>query len=60
MEKSLLDDCIKITEKILKNKNALPFSEPVDPEAHNCPDYFDIIKNPMDIQTILVFHFLMD
>ncbi|KAL3070935.1 hypothetical protein niasHS_017060 [Heterodera schachtii] len=30
----------------------IPFRYPVDPEQLNIPDYFDIIKNPMDLQTI--------
>ncbi|KAI9249397.1 Bromodomain-containing protein [Phascolomyces articulosus] len=34
-----------------KNKNSLYFREPVDPIALNCPDYFDIIKHPMDLST---------
>jgi hypothetical protein len=28
-------------------------SEPVDPIALGIPDYFDVIKNPMDLGTIL-------
>lgn len=34
------------------NKFASPFLHPVDPVALNIPDYFDIIKNPMDFGTI--------
>nr|CAD2162157.1 unnamed protein product [Meloidogyne enterolobii] len=30
----------------------IPFRLPVDPEQLNIPDYFDIIKNPMDLKTI--------
>eukprot|EP00833_Pecoramyces_ruminatium_P017134 jgi/Orpsp1_1/1191166/evm.model.d7180000083899.1 len=29
-----------------------PFLDPVDPVALNVPDYFDIIKNPMDLTTL--------
>ncbi|ORX50347.1 Bromodomain-domain-containing protein [Piromyces finnis] len=29
-----------------------PFLHPVDPVALNVPDYFDIIKNPMDLTTL--------
>ena len=35
-----------------KNKHSLYFREPVDPIALNCPDYFDIIKQPMDLSTV--------
>ena len=31
---------------------ALPFRYPVDPQALGIPDYFEIIKNPMDLTTI--------
>ncbi len=32
------------------------FSSPVDPIQLNIPDYFDVIKNPMDLGTIKVRH----
>ena len=38
--------------KMQSNKYASPFLHPVDPVALNIPDYFDIIKNPMDFGTI--------
>ena len=38
--------------KMQSNKFASPFLHPVDPVALNIPDYFDIIKNPMDFGTI--------
>ena len=28
------------------------FNLPVDPERENVPDYFDVIKNPMDLGTV--------
>ncbi|EEB07414.2 Swr1 complex bromodomain subunit Brf1 [Schizosaccharomyces japonicus yFS275] len=31
---------------------AYPFYQPVDPVACDCPDYFDIIKHPMDLSTV--------
>jgi hypothetical protein len=38
---------------MLKNhKTAWPFKEPVDPVALNIPNYFEIIKEPMDLQTV--------
>ena len=38
--------------KMQSNKFAQPFMHPVDPVALHIPDYFDIIKNPMDFGTI--------
>lgn len=31
---------------------AYPFLEPVDPVALDCPSYFDVVKNPMDLSTM--------
>ncbi|GFN74631.1 Creb-binding protein, partial [Plakobranchus ocellatus] len=42
-----------IIEKLLKQEpEALAFKNPVDPVALNIPDYFDIVKKPMDLSTI--------
>jgi hypothetical protein len=29
------------------------FSEPVDPSRDNCPDYFKVVANPMDLGTVM-------
>jgi ankyrin repeat protein len=46
----------KIAKKLLgilwKFKGGYHFHMPVDPIKWNCPDYFDIVKNPMDFGTI--------
>jgi hypothetical protein len=42
----------KIITKLLKDPWAPPFETPVDPELLGLPDYFDIIKRPMDLGTI--------
>ncbi|KAI8321285.1 Bromodomain-containing protein, partial [Martensiomyces pterosporus] len=47
--------CLGIVKDFLKKSNfniAYPFLEPVDPVAMNCRDYFDVIKEPMDLSTI--------
>ena len=31
---------------------AIPFRTPVDPQTLNIPDYFEIVKKPMDMSTI--------
>lgn len=45
-------ECVKIIKQLLNHKFAAPFAEPVDPVALQIPDYFDVIKNPMDLGTI--------
>uniref|UniRef100_A0A915DMP2 Histone acetyltransferase n=1 Tax=Ditylenchus dipsaci TaxID=166011 RepID=A0A915DMP2_9BILA len=41
-----------VCEKLYKLDEAIPFRIPVDPEALQVPDYFDIVKQPMDLGTI--------
>lgn len=35
-----------------RTNHAWIFHEPVDPTKLNIPDYFDVVKNPMDFGTI--------
>ncbi|XP_038152690.1 histone acetyltransferase p300 isoform X2 [Cyprinodon tularosa] len=35
-----------------QDPESLPFRMPVDPQLLGIPDYFDIVKNPMDLSTI--------
>lgn len=42
----------KLMNNLWKHKDAELFHKPVDPEELNIPDYFSIIKNPMDFSTI--------
>ena len=52
------DSWEKIAKKIMnilwKMKGAFHFHTPVDPIKWNCPDYFDIVKSPMDFGTVKV------
>uniref|UniRef100_A0A1J3H0T5 Bromodomain-containing protein 4B n=1 Tax=Noccaea caerulescens TaxID=107243 RepID=A0A1J3H0T5_NOCCA len=50
--KQELDDSLTVIKKIMKMEAADPFNVPVNPEALGIPDYFDIIKTPMDFGTI--------
>jgi hypothetical protein len=42
---------IDLVETLKKNKWAPAFLQPVDPVAFGIPDYFDVIKEPMDLNT---------
>ncbi|XP_010470300.1 PREDICTED: bromodomain-containing protein 4 [Camelina sativa] len=50
--KQELEDSLTVIKKIMKMDAADPFNAPVNPEALGIPDYFDIIKTPMDFGTI--------
>ena len=41
-----------MTWKSILQKDAHPFLKPVDVKYSKCPDYFEIIKHPMDLGTI--------
>ena len=41
--------CEYVLSALKKHKHAFPFLEPVDPEILGIPDYFDVIKEPMDL-----------
>merc|ERR1712227_711930 len=42
----------EILPKVQKHKHAWPFQKPVNPKELGLPDYFDVIKKPMDLSTI--------
>jgi len=44
----------KLVPSLCKNANAWPFMAPVDPITLNIPDYYNIIKHPMDLNTVKV------
>jgi transcription initiation factor TFIID subunit 2 len=41
-----------VLEKIQTVQGHVWFAEPVDPERDGCPDYLDIIDDPMDLATL--------
>lgn len=49
----LSTSCKSIITSLMRNRNSYPFLEPVDPIKLGIPSYFDIIKHPMDLGTIL-------
>ena len=44
--------CVQILNVLSTHQWAEPFLQPVDPVALNIPDYFRIIKHPMDLGTV--------
>ncbi|KAF1745285.1 LOW QUALITY PROTEIN: hypothetical protein MXB_1768 [Myxobolus squamalis] len=44
---------IEIIKKILEQTEAIFFNQPVDPIKLNIPDYFAIIREPMDLGTVM-------
>ncbi|KAG8071339.1 hypothetical protein GUJ93_ZPchr0006g41650 [Zizania palustris] len=49
---AILKQCDDILKKLMSQKYSHIFSAPVDAVKLNIPDYFQIIKNPMDLGTI--------
>ena len=50
-----LSFCSSVLRELMKKANAhlnWPFMIPVDPVALNIPDYFEVVKQPMDLSTI--------
>jgi hypothetical protein len=44
--------CARILRRLQQHKSAGPFRLPVDPVALGIPNYFEVIKTPMDLSTI--------
>ncbi|KAK4782253.1 hypothetical protein SAY86_016355 [Trapa natans] len=49
---SLMNQCDTLLKRLMSHQYAWVFNKPVDVKALNIPDYFTIIKNPMDFSTI--------
>jgi len=49
---SIWSQCGTILKALKKTTSSWPFNAPVDPVKLNIPDYFNIIKKPMDLGTI--------
>ncbi|XP_010327090.1 transcription factor GTE4 isoform X1 [Solanum lycopersicum] len=48
----MLKNCRALLERLMKHKHGWVFNQPVDTEGLGLHDYFDIIKNPMDLGTV--------
>ncbi|ETW08266.1 hypothetical protein, variant 1 [Aphanomyces invadans] len=51
-EHPLRSVCAALVTRMIQEEKAPPFSRPVDPVADGCPDYFAVVKHPMDLATV--------
>lgn len=52
MSREDLTGCRNALKKLMVNKHSLVFRQPVDPIRDSAPNYFQIIKQPMDLSTM--------
>ncbi|KAK4768652.1 hypothetical protein SAY87_003793 [Trapa incisa] len=52
VDASLMNQCNTLLKRLMSHQYAWVFNKPVDVKALNIPDYFTIIKHPMDFGTI--------
>lgn len=48
----IIKRCERVLNLVKRHKYSGPFLLPVDPVALSIPDYFDIVKEPMDLSTV--------
>ena len=46
------ESCKKFLDTLIKEPMTVPLRQPVDPVRDQCPNYPEIIKNPMDLSTM--------
>ena len=51
-EQPWIKAALKVTRQLVKLKVAAPFLVPVDPVQLQLPDYWDVVKHPMDLTTV--------
>ncbi|XP_021848554.1 transcription factor GTE4 [Spinacia oleracea] len=52
IDKKLFSKCSSLLQKIMNHKHGWVFNQPVDVKRLGLHDYFDIIKQPMDLGTV--------
>ncbi|KAK8551443.1 hypothetical protein V6N13_119903 [Hibiscus sabdariffa] len=52
MDRCMSQQCSALLKALMKHPAGWVFNQPVDPKALGIPDYFSIIKSPMDLGTI--------
>lgn len=48
----VMNQCETLLKRLMSHQHGWVFNKPVDVKALNIPDYFTVIKNPMDLGTI--------
>ncbi|KAH0479582.1 MAG: hypothetical protein KVP17_001051 [Porospora cf. gigantea B] len=43
---------LRLVDELEKKDDAYIFAKPVDPLKWNCPDYYAVVKHPMDFETV--------
>ena len=44
--------CSYVLQMLMKHKSAYLFNYPINPERDGVPNYFQVIKHPMDLSTV--------
>ncbi|GAA0144834.1 DNA-binding transcription factor [Lithospermum erythrorhizon] len=52
LDRGIKQQCANMLKDLKNHRYGWPFKEPVDPVALNIPDYFSIVRDPMDFGTI--------
>ncbi|KAG8099877.1 hypothetical protein GUJ93_ZPchr0013g35431 [Zizania palustris] len=52
MNTSKSRQCGNVLKKLMDHEGGWLFHKPVDPVLYGIPDYFDVIRNPMDLGTV--------
>ncbi|PIA27773.1 hypothetical protein AQUCO_07600142v1 [Aquilegia coerulea] len=52
IDSKVMVHCLALLNKLINDRRAWGFRNPVDPVAMNIPDYFSFISEPMDLGTI--------
>ncbi|GAB4846549.1 hypothetical protein Ancab_025554 [Ancistrocladus abbreviatus] len=52
MDKQMVKSCSNLLQKLMKHKHGWVFNQPVDVKSLGLIDYFEIIKQPMDLGTV--------
>lgn len=50
---SVAEQCLPILKKLINHEHGWVFKDPVDPVELGIPDYFDIVKHPMDLNLVM-------